>query len=333
MQTIKNTPANWLAHTPVPPTRQVPAIEIDDQIQQLLGKPHRGQPASTTCVSVDTPMAIAQRPFHPGNVRRFILRTHGQIDWNLFGVVTAVRNRSTGETTIINGQHRISLVKTLDPAIQDVPAHIIDEDDEIYVAKLFGYMNGGAAVSVTREERLWADIVAQEKSALVIESALVQAGLACGIVNAYDADGNPNIQVNVAGFEKCLALGLDHTLRAVSLIRSAWPTARKFDQQLLGLVKFLSIAEYQDLSEPKRVISQRFDTWFTTVLPQLISIEGFKFRVNRNWAPNWETAIAFGIAKKFRHWLGVRGYPQIGLTTLNDIRRRSRDESFDDIEE
>jgi hypothetical protein len=337
MMLTKTTPQSWHAHTPIPQTRIVDPIELDDELKSLplFGAPPRGVMAGYERVSVNAPMAIAQRPFHPKNVRKNIIKTKGQIDWNLFGVATAVRNKKTGETCIINGQHRISLIKTLDPSIKDVPAHIIEEDDEVYVAKLFGYMNGGASDAVTREERLWADIVAQDPQALNIERILVKCGLGCGIVNELDSKGNRNIQVNVAGFEKCIAIGEDETIRALALIRKAYPQEKKnIDQQLLGLTTFLGIREYDKIMDPTTKLSQRFDEWFINVVPQSLSFDkGLKFFANRNWAPSWEDAIAYGIAKKFRFWLGVRGFPQIGMTTLNDLKRRHSKKFEDEDEE
>jgi hypothetical protein len=194
----------------------------------------------------------------------------------------------------------------------------------LYEAKLFGYMNGGASDAVTREERLWADIVAQDPQALNIERILVKCGLGCGIVNEFDKSGNRNTQVNVAGFEKCVAIGEDNTLRALTLIRKAFPKEKKnIDQQLLGLTTFLGIQEYDKIMDTTTKLSQRFDDWFVNVVPQNLSFDkGMKFFANRNWAPSWEDAIAYGLAKKFKFWLGVRGYTQIGMTTLNDLKRR-----------
>lgn len=335
----KTTTQLWHAHTPIPQTRIVDPIELNDELKSLplYNTAPRGVMAGTPGrdrVSVDAPMAIAQRPFHPKNVCKNIIKTKGQIDWNLFGLVTAVRNKKTGETCIINGQHRISLIKTLDPSIKEVPAHIIDEDDEVYVAKLFGYMNGGASDAVTREERLWADIVAQDPHALNIERILVKCGLGCGIVNEFDTRGNRNVQVNIAGFEKCIAIGEDKTLKALALIRKAYPNEKKnIDQQLLGLTSFLGISEYAKLMDPKTKLAQRFDHWFTTVVPESLSFDkGLKFFTHRNWAPSWEDAIAYGIAKKFRFWLSVKDYPQIGMTMLNDLKRRNSMKFEDDNE-
>jgi hypothetical protein len=324
----KTQPQPWHAHTPIPPTRAVESIPIDEEIKTLpLYGTSRGIPAGTPGrdrVSVNAPMAIAQRPFHPNNVRSNIIKTKGQIDWNLFGLVTAVRNKKTGEMCIINGQHRISLVKTLDSTITDVPAHVIDEDDDQYIARLFGLMNGGASHNVTREQRLWASICEGDPDALYIESMLVKCGLGCGIVNEFDSKGNRNIQVNVAGFEKCLKVGAAETLRAVDLIRRAFPKIKaNIDIQLFGLVTFLGFNEYQKIVNPTTVLAQRFDEWFIKIVPQALTFDkGLKFFTHRSWAPNWETAVAYGIAKKFRLYLSVNGYPPIGLTTLNEIKRR-----------
>ena len=152
----------------------------------------------------------------------------------------------------------------------------------------------------------------------------MKCGLGCGLVNEFDCKGNRNIQVNIAGFEKCIAIGEDETIRALTLIRTAYPDERKnIDQQLLGLTTFLGIREYDKIMDPTTKLSQRFDEWFVNIVPQSLTFhKGLKFFVHRNWAPTYEDAMAYGIAKKFRFWLGVRGFPQIGMTMLNDLKRR-----------
>lgn len=334
MLTKVNQPATtWLAQTPIPQTRIVEPIEIGPTVKLLLGKTPRGVMAPGARVSVDTPMARAQRPFHANDVLRHIIKTNGQIDWNLFGMVTAVRNNKTGEMVIINGQHRISLVKTLDPTIKDVPAHIIDEDDETYIARLFGLMNGGASRPVTREERLWADIVAGEPDALRIEALLIKCGLACGMVNEFDPKTKkPNLQINIAGFEKCLAYGEKETEYGVALIRQAFPEARKIDQQLIGLVRLLVVPDYKNFMDPSTKMAQRFVQWFTTIVPQAFSFETLKYKKYRNTG-KWQDGIAYGLAKDFRHWLGVKKYPLIGLQTVTEIYKKGVDIDYDIPEE
>ena len=299
----------------------VEAIPMDDKLSAITyAKKPKGTPAGdpiTQRVSVDSEMFVAQRPFHPKNVRDFIVKTDGRLDWNLFGFVTAVKLKD-GTTKIVNGQHRISLVKTLDPTITEVPAHIIHEDDPEYIAKLFGYMNGGASRPVTREERLWAEIIANDPTALKTAYWLKKCKLACGMVNQYDDKGRPTdwIQVNVAGFEKCLKHSETATEMAVDLIKKAFPKQKKnIDQQLLGLVVFLTTNEYRDILTPTKVISSRFIEFFTKDLPKIMKFEALKFKVYRNTS-KWEVGIAYGIAKKFRHWLEVNDYPLIGLQTI-----------------
>lgn len=316
MLNLTNQNSIWVAKTPKPNPRKVYPISMTDKIRAYLGKPHIGTPALGLTVSVDADMAIAQRPFHPYQVEKWIHDSNGQIDWNLFGYSTAVE-RSDGSKVIIDGQHRISLIKTLDPSIKEVPAHIIKSNDQHYIAKLFGRMNGGASHTVTREERLWADLVAGDQYALDIEQDLINCDFSCGMVNAgNDSTGQPRIDVKLANFEKARKFGITYVLKAAELIRKAYPKHRVIDLQLIGLARFLSAPESRRFLDPKSVFYARFSDWFLNFLPKTKKFQQLKFKKYQN-TTYWHNGVAYGIAETYNTWLEGSGFPKFHSPMIN----------------
>jgi hypothetical protein len=308
--------------------RVVQAVELPDNLKHIIGK-SRGKPAPGDRIPVDTPLTDSQRPFYPNEVIKNLEST-GLFDWNLFGYATAVRH-SDGTLELVDAQHRFSKVKTILPNVTEVPAHIIDTDDPEYVATLFWKLN--ATRHVTREERVWAEVVARNPEALKVKEALELCDLAIGRVNqGLKADGTPRPQIKVANFEKCLKFGLTHTIRASYLIQKYYPKAKKgFDQQLSGLTRLLSLKSFNSLSNSRLVNGQRFEQWFAG-LPQNLSIGDLKFKQYHNTS-NWYNGTAYGMAKKFRRWQSVNGYPLIGLTEITDIYKKGiKSTAMDDDE-
>jgi hypothetical protein len=269
-----------------------------------------GTPAPGARVSIDTPPAEAQRPYNDDDVLRYIERSQG-LDWNLFGYVTVVE-RSDGSRVLINGQHRIGVVKKVDPSCQEVPAHIIRSDDPEYAARLFGLMNGVASRHLTREQLLWAEVLAKDKDALDTQRVLVAANLSCGKVNE-DPDRR---QVKRANFEKCMKFGVSETLYATQLLYRSYPD-RDFDLLLSGLTKLLSMSAYADLSNMKKLQGQRFDHWFTNVFAESHSYRDATFPDYRNG--QWYNGIAYGILKKFRHYMSRNDWPVVALDPIRSI--------------
>jgi len=308
-------------------SKGVSAVELPKSLQHLINGPAIGVPAPGDRISVDTPMSIVQRPLHKSYVIQHIEKSQC-VDWNLFGYVTAVRNQE-GNLEMINGQHRTSLVKTLLPGCKEIPAHIIDSNDSEYVAKLFGLMNGGATRNVTREERLWADVLAKDPKALHVKAVLEKCDLACGMVNA--AEGR--IDVKLANFEKCISFGSEEALvRAINLIRQAWPGKTAIDNLLSGLTRLFALPQYKDLSNNKIATGKHFEKWFVDIVPAVLSWNQLQFKVYRN-NPRWYEGIAYGIAKQFRTYMVGQGLVSPALKTIKDIYTKGIDGSISDDDE
>lgn len=279
----------------------VPAVVLPESLKHLIGQVTGNKAPCLQEVSVDTPMDPSQRDFNPNDVVKYISKSQG-LDWNLFGYVTVVENPKTKQRTMINGQHRTSIVKTLAPIVKTVPAHIISTDDPQYAAKLFAYLNGVASRNVSREQLLWAEVLAGDADAIATQQKLIYCDLACGKVNA----GKGIKQVSRATFEKCIKLGLDETKYAVSLISRAYPERDNFDNLLHGLVRLLSIPQYRPLMDTTKTLGKMFEQWFVNTLPDgYPSYKDATSIVTRT--DPWQNSIAYGLYKTFFGFMKRKG--------------------------
>lgn len=244
-------------------------------------------------IPVDTPLAKCQRPYKKQNVYKYISEVKG-LDKNLFGYATAVKRKSDGQLALINGQHRINLVKIISPMTTEVPAQVIEVEDnefETYASRLYQGFNGTVSKGLSNEELFKSSVMAEDPYALYVESILKKCNLSCGEVN----QGVGNLPVVYAGFVKCLKLGEKETIRAVELFKKGFKTVA--DDPLHGLVFLFSIDEYKDLANPKVAMGKHFEEWFTKAIPQFHSINDLKFKKYRQGA--WQKGIAYGLAQSF----------------------------------
>lgn len=277
--------------------KQVATVKLSDKLEKSSMRPHIGTAAPGDRVSVNTPLHEVQRPLSETAVRNHI-ELVGTIDWNMFGYVVAVRYPD-GTLNIIDGQHRISIVKTLSPETTEVPAHIINVPNKEYAAKLFAYLNGLAIRRISNEELLWAQLVAKDPEALMIKKYLELAGLTCGQVNP----GFP--QVKRATFAKCLALGKAETVRAAEYIKAAYPDRGSIDLLLHGLTRLLTLEPYTALNNDL-TLGKMFKEWFTDKLPETFEYRDACFKEYQNNS-SWQVGIAYGLYDRFCVYMKKRG--------------------------
>lgn len=304
--------------------KPVSAVKLPPRLNHCYGKV-TGEPAKGDRVSIDTPMAYAQRPYNEADVIRYIDKSQG-LDWNLFGHVTVIERISDGKRTMINGQHRTGLARTIDPSITEIPAHIIKTDDDEYAARLFGLMNGVASRNVSAEQLLWAEVLAKDPDALEIKRVLELCDVACGKVN--DAPGRK--QVKRANFVKCMAFGEEETILAVKLIKQAYPKSDNFDNLLSGLVRLMTLADYKELSDPNYKLGERFQNWFVNILPLVLSYKEATFPKYRQGP--WYNGIAYGIMKTFRTYLSREDWAAPPLGPIQKIWEKSFKDAEDSDE-
>jgi len=276
---------------------KITAISLSDREKLATSRPHIGQPAPGKTVSVDTPLHEVQRPLHEASIRKYINRI-GTIDWNMFGYVTVVEYPD-GSQRIIDGQHRISLVKTLSPMTKSVPAHIIHISNTEDAAQYFAFLNGVMIRKITNEELLWAEVIARDPDALNTFRVLKLANLSCGQVN-------PGFKkVKRAVFEKCIKLGEENTILAADLIKRAYPGNDNIDLLLHGLVQLLSVPEYKNLSSDL-TLGKMFKEWFIERLPEGRDYKDACFKTYQNNS-QWHIGIAFGLMEVFDTYMNRKG--------------------------
>jgi hypothetical protein len=264
-------------------------------------------------IPVDTPLASCQRPYKKQNVYKYIAEVKG-LDRNLFGYATAVKRKSDGKLALINGQHRINLVKIVSPYTTEVPAQVIEVDDadfESYSSRLFQQSNGKVSKGLSNEELFKSSVLAQDAYALYVESILKKLNLSCGEVNADPK----HLPVVYAGFVKCLKLGEAETIRAVELLKSGFNTVA--DDPLHGLVFLLSQPDYTDLANPNLAIGRHFEQWLTKAVPMFHGINDLKFKKYRQGA--WEKGIAYGLAQSFAKFQRNSGKTAINVKPIKKI--------------
>jgi hypothetical protein len=305
---------------------QAEAITLPPRLSQFAGKVY-GTPAPFTMVPANTQMDKCQRKFYPEEVQKYIEKHEG-LNWKAFGYVTVVRYPD-GSLRMINGRHRTSLALTIDPTITEVPAHIVDVKDEEEAAILFAAMNGDSSKTLKTEELFWSQVIAKDPDALDVKSALERCGLACGKVNEFDQHGNPNTQVKLANFKKCLKFGISETETVVKLIKRAYPKANEFDNLLSGAVRLVTINEYKVLLNKQLEIGNRFETWFTTILPNTKTIQQTNFKKYRN-TTQWYNGVAYGLYQLFKVYISNNGFSCPAVKAIKDIYEAGIAEEDDD---
>jgi hypothetical protein len=272
-----------------------------------------GQWAPGTMVPITVPMHICQRPLNIRNVYKYISLVKG-LDKNLFGTITVIKSKTTGKMACINGHHRITVVKTVDPTATHVPAHVIEVDDsefDSYGSALFSQFNGTVSKGLSNEELFYSNVLARDPYALYVESIIKQCNLSIGKVNADDK----HLPVVYTGFTKCLKLGEPETIRAVELLKTGFNTVS--DDVLHGLVFLLSQPEYSLLNDPKLAIGKHFEDWLTKAVPMFHGINDLKFKQYRQGA--WEKGVAYGIARGFAKFQRNTGKTSISVSRIKKI--------------
>ena len=290
-------------------------ITLPPRLAEYAGKVY-GSPAPFTLVPANTQMDKCQRKFYPEQVQQYIEK-HKGLNWKTFGYVTVVRYPD-GSMRMINGRHRTSVALTIDPTITEVPAHIVDVANEEEAAVLFAAMNGDSSKNLKTEELFWSQVIAKDPDALQVKSALEKCGLACGKVNQYDDQGNLNTQVKLANFKKCLKFGVRETEIIVSYIKQAYPRATEFDNLLSGATRLVTINEYKTLLNKNLEIGNRFETWFTTILPNTKTITQTNFKKYRN-TTQWYNGVAYGLYQLFKVYMSNNGYVCPAVKSIKDI--------------
>lgn len=282
-------------------------VELSTKFKNLYqGKVVNGSFRDTSLpqIPINTPLAECQRDLYENNIKEYI-KISGGLDWKLFGYVTAVRypaGKYDVDLEIINGQHRMSLAKTIDPSITEVPAHIIDCDTKEEAYRYFGLLNGGASRSVSAEERFWSMVLAQDPTAKMHESYLIRAGLSCGKVNKSPTNSNPSVKY--PNFKKAVDMGIDEMLLSSSILIKGYFKKKGNWSEILftGLTRAISFyPDLKDINSPAYTyLRQWLENDMPTAMPNLKKLQYKKYQNTSDWS--W--GVARGLIDDF-----VDAYP------------------------
>lgn len=298
---------------------------MNKTIEKYVGSSY-GQPAPGNTIPVNTPLAEMQRKLNRKKVEEYIVLSKG-VDWNLFGYATAVRFPN-GDLKVINGQHRIEVVKEVLPGVKEVPAHIINVTDAQYAAGLFDKMNGAASATLKSEEQFFARIHAGDTNANALKTVLEKTSFSVGQVN--DLPGNRAIKY--ANFVKCVKFSEIAFLQAAKVIDEVWPDGPVDDNLLSGMARLFSLEPYTEVANPSRPIGGRFIEWLKSCKTVGISQKQLAFKSLRNAGP-WYDAAAYGLARSFFKRERSENRPAPKVSYIKSIwESHAKDEEFDSLD-
>lgn len=277
--------------------------------------PIKGTPVNTLeKVGIDTPSVRVQRRIYTSNATRY-LKEIGEFDWGLFGAVT-VAEYPNKHREIVDGGHRIWMVKEHLPGVEEVPAVVIPVADEQEAARLFYRFNGGAKKNVNGEEQFVAQVFGEEPAALLIEAGLKQAGLR--VVSNNQTVGKKNGHVTKIGkFKDLYKKDPITSIRAAQYIIDAFPHDNTMNTMLfMGVYELIRV--FNRLGVDFNKYEQTFVDWFGGVNRDN-SQSDLTFPELRK-DNHYGISIAYGLYQKWYRYMGN-----------NDIHRPFAKKEIEDL--
>jgi hypothetical protein len=192
-------------------------------------------------VSVDLKGFKGQRWLRKPTADNFV-KSVGQFDWNLFGVVT-VAEFPDGSRQVIDGGHRIHMAKTSVPQITEVPAIIVQVTDVAMAARIFARFNATGRTSLNPEEIFINRVLGEERDALILEQALLDCGVHVTnkLLKMGDESGKT---VKIRAFEKFYTNTPREYETALGIIDFVFVNEKSVNSMLTeGLVKLIQIID------------------------------------------------------------------------------------------
>lgn len=254
----------------------------------------RGQICPVEILKIaDLKLDSCQRMLDQGHAWRCV-KKDGGINWHKFQPLDVVR-KSTGQLTVINGQHRLEMLRMVLPDQETVQCRVIDTDDEREAAQYFADFNARGIKKVGDTDLLWAEIIAEDPKALKILRSLEKMHLSTGRINWQET----TLSIDLASLRRCLQWGSAETERAVNLYKQAWPGERVINGDVLtGLVRLLTFNHYQKDLALTEQYGRDFDQWFVATF-QHLSINRAKYTEYRNAKAGWYDGVAWGLLEDF----------------------------------
>lgn len=257
-----------------------------------------------------------QRDLVEGRLDNTIAKFDGW-DYNLMGIIIVWYNPATQTFYNIDGRHRIDGMRRFQPSVTHVPAIIIETTDIEYISKVFAGFNGVASKKLNAEELLLANVYAQDPTSLYHESVMVKADIASGKVPVNSHKGK--LQVKYPNFVKALRHGEDNLLRAINLVKAAYP-GQKIDDVLMASIAFM-FETYADsgLSDNNTKFGAMFEQWFIDNAFAMDGKPGYLFKHLKD-SNTWHIGRAYGLYANFRRYATAQNMTGIpGVKIIQDL--------------
>ena len=263
--------------------------QLDKYRGQVKGQPCRIEELTIAALTLNPCQRILDQQHAWQCVRRA-----GGLDWNLFQPLNVVR-KSTGQLEVIDGQHRLEILRMVLPEQKTVQCRVIETDSNQEAARLFTQLNLKLIKRVKDTDLLWAEIIEGDERALKTEKFLVDNELSTGRINQEQAKNT----VDLPSLRRCLQWGVKETARAVALFRQAWPLERVINGDVLtGMVRLLTFDHYREDLAENTMYGEDFDRWFVAVF-QHLDVNRAKYENYRQARAGWFDGVAWGLLEDF----------------------------------
>lgn len=275
-------------------------------------------------VSVDINQVGVQRFAKPGKVKSYVKKVGG-FDWRLFGVITVARYPD-GKLELVDGGHRLKMLREYLPTVEYAPAIILDVQNEEEAATLFHRFNGTASSPVNAEERFVAEVMGAMQESVDLAYDLKNLELkVVGNSETGSYVGDPNGRVTKISKFKAIYKGNEyHTTKAMEVINQVWSKDQALAPTFLqGLVYLLSyVFNNGDADRADRL----YDDFVDNITMYLENLEKTQFKQMRDLTypelrkdNHYGVSIAHGLYNDYYAWIsgylkqqGRRSPPEVG---------------------
>lgn len=272
-------------------------------------------------VNVDINQVGVQRFAKPGKVNSYVKKVGG-FDWRLFGVITVVRYPN-GSLELVDGGHRIKMLREYLPDVSVAPAIILDVENKQEAATLFHRFNGTASSPVNPEERFVAEVMGAMEESVDLANVLEELELkVIGNADTGSFVGDPNgRETKISKFKNIYKGNQYHTTKAVEIINSVWNKDQALSPTFLqGLVYLLNYV-FSNVDN-----SAVYEEFLDNISMYLENLESTQFKPMRDLTypelrkdNHYGVSIAWGLYNDYYAWIsgylkkqGRRSPPEVG---------------------
>jgi len=200
---------------------------ISEKILNKYQSVSKGTPGTAQLVPISIPNLLTNRKPSGAKLSKYIDRNNG-FDWALFGMPTVARYPN-GYMEIIDGGHRVAMLQSILPNINEFTACVVDLSNEARGKELFHQFNGTSSSTVSNECRFVNEVLGNENVPLNkrIMKVLSQTGVTVyENEDCYVCEGvvDPQWKINLRAIEYMVKKDIPTTIKALNMYTTAFDT-------------------------------------------------------------------------------------------------------------